>query len=122
MPKPSPINPDSPPIVRLVETLIHDAAARRAFEAIIDLRDGKARVRLRIDRQMHERDAPPAALLVPVLARIKKLADAKPTERREMEGRFTISTKQCQGPVVVSVLMRENYARLRFQYDEPAES
>jgi type IV pilus assembly protein PilB len=122
MRRPSPINPDGPPIVRLVETLIHDAAARRAFEAVIDLRDGKVRVRLRIDREMHDRDAPPAALLEPVLARIKKLAAAKPTEQRELEGRFTISTKQCEGPVVVSVLLRENYARLRFQYDEPEES
>ncbi len=117
MPKPSPINPDSPPIVRLVETLIHDAAARRAFEAVIDLRDGKVRVRLRIERELHDRDAPPPALLEPVLARIKKLAAAKPTEQRELEGRFTISTKQCEGPVVVSVLLRENYARLRFQYE-----
>ncbi len=117
MRKPSPINPDSPPIVRLVETLIHDAAARQAFEAIIDLRDGKVRVRFRVDREMHDRDAPPPALLEPLLARIKKLAAAKPAERGEQEGRFTISTKQREGPVVVSVLLRENYARLRFQYD-----
>ena len=116
MPRRSPIDPNSPPIVRLVETLIHDAAARRAFEAIIDLRDGCVRVRFRIDRVLHDRDAPPPALLEPVLQRIKTLAKTKPTERHEQEGRFTISTKQCEGPIVVSVLLRETYARLRFQY------
>ena len=93
MPKPSPINPDSPPIVRLVETLIHDAAARRAFEAVIDLRDGNVRVRFRIDREMHDRDAPPAALLVPVLARIKKLAAANVVCPSTPSGQRPIYTK-----------------------------
>ena len=117
MPRPSPFNPDSPPIARLVETLIHDAAARGAFEAIIDLREGQVRVRLRIDRVLYDREAPPPALLPAMLERIKRLSDAQPTERGQEEGRFSVTTKQCKGPVTVSVLLRRDYARLRFQYE-----
>ena len=114
--RPSPIDPNSGPILRLVETLFFEAAELGASAILIDRDEGKLRIRYRVRGEFRARASAPASLLVPILARIKGLAGMKRVSRFRQEGRFTVTPKRGDAPLTIAATVTADSAELRLQF------
>lgn len=70
------------PTVNLLNSLIAKALRRGASDMHIEPHAGRARVRFRIDGVLHEIESIPAAMMLPVITRLKILAAMDIAERR----------------------------------------
>ena len=95
---------DEPPVVRLVNMIIIEAARQGASDIHIEPEEDTLKIRFRIDGLLHERTGPPKYLQSAVISRIKVMAELDIAERRapqdgrtqmKMEGRDIDSRVSC---------------------------
>jgi type IV pilus assembly protein PilB len=87
---------EEPPVIKLVNMMIVEAARRGASDIHIEPEEDTLKIRFRIDGLLHERTGPPKYLQSAVISRIKVMAELDISERRvpqdgriqmKMEGR-----------------------------------
>lgn len=82
----------SMPVVRLLNSILHRAIKDRASDVHFESFDGSFRIRYRVDGSLYEIEAPPGHLAVPLVARIKVMADLDIAETRmPQDGRIELS-------------------------------
>jgi len=82
----------SMPVVRLLNSILHRAIRDRASDVHFEVFDRGFRIRYRVDGALYEVEAPPTHLAVPLLARIKVMADLDIAETRlPQDGRIELS-------------------------------
>ncbi|MEZ6005722.1 MAG: GspE/PulE family protein [Planctomycetota bacterium] len=82
----------SKPVVRLLNSILTRAIRDRASDVHFEVYDGSFRIRYRVDGALYEVEAPPMHLAVPLVARIKVMADLDITETRvPQDGRIELS-------------------------------
>ena len=80
-----------PPVVRLVNSIISQAIREGASDVHIGPEKSYVQVRFRIDGKLHDMPAPPKAMLLPLISRIKILAQMDIANTRvPQDGRFTV--------------------------------
>ena len=80
-----------PPVVRLVNSIISQAIREGASDVHIGPEKSYVQVRFRIDGKLHDMPAPPKAMLLPLISRIKILAQMDIASTRvPQDGRFTV--------------------------------
>jgi general secretion pathway protein E len=93
------------PTVNLLNTLITRALRQGASDLHIEPQDTRARVRFRIDGVLHEVDSITAAMVLPVLTRLKILAGMDIGERRRpQDGKIELRVAAEDIDIRVSVL------------------
>ncbi|MCE5264042.1 MAG: Flp pilus assembly complex ATPase component TadA [Deltaproteobacteria bacterium] len=79
------------PVVRLVNSIFAQAIRERASDIHISPQQNSMQVRFRMDGKLHEVPSPPKSLALPIIARIKILANMDITVSRiPQDGRFTL--------------------------------
>jgi len=79
------------PIVRLVNSIISQAVREGASDIHLSPQLKNVQVRFRIDGRLHEVPAPPKPMFLPIISRIKILANMDiATSRIPQDGRFTV--------------------------------
>ena len=79
------------PIVRLANSILSQAIREGASDVHIGPEKTYSHIRFRIDGKLHEVPAPPKSMLMPVISRIKILANMDiATTRIPQDGRFTL--------------------------------
>jgi type IV pilus assembly protein PilB len=82
----------SMPVVRLLNSILHQAVKDRASDIHFEAFDEDFRIRYRVDGALYEIEAPPSHLAVPLVARIKVMADLDIAETRmPQDGRIELS-------------------------------
>ncbi|HRV80702.1 MAG TPA: GspE/PulE family protein, partial [Planctomycetota bacterium] len=82
----------SKPVVRLLNSILGRAIRDRASDVHFEVYDDAFRIRYRVDGALYEIEAPPQHLAVPLVARIKVMADLDITETRvPQDGRIELS-------------------------------
>ncbi|MEO6711637.1 MAG: ATPase, T2SS/T4P/T4SS family [Planctomycetota bacterium] len=82
----------SMPVVRLLNSILHQAIKDRASDVHFELYDDAFRIRYRVDGSLYEVESPPMHLAVPLVARIKVMADLDIAETRmPQDGRIELS-------------------------------
>jgi len=117
--------PNAPPIVRLVEQVIHEAVTARTSDIHIEPMENRVRLRYRVDGVCHERDKIPKRVQNSVIARLKIMAGVKVEEKRiPQDGRikmqvgddsidFRVSFCPCyHGESVVLRILRPDSVRI----------
>jgi len=80
------------PVIRLVQEIIADAIRRRASDIHLEPLERKFRVRYRIDGVLHEVEAPAKRLQLPVISRLKIMANLSIAEKRvPQDGRIQVA-------------------------------
>jgi type IV pilus assembly protein PilB len=80
------------PIVRFVNLVIHQAVQDRASDIHFEPFETEFRIRYRVDGALYEMSPPPKALALPVISRIKVMANLNISERRlPQDGRIALS-------------------------------
>jgi general secretion pathway protein E/type IV pilus assembly protein PilB len=80
------------PVIRLVRELIADAIRRRASDIHLEPLERRFRVRYRIDGVLHEAAPPPKRLQLPVISRLKIMANISIAEKRvPQDGRIQVT-------------------------------
>lgn len=93
------------PVIRLVNSIFAQAIREGASDVHISPQQNNVQVRFRIDGKLHEVPSPPKALLLPIVARIKILANIDITMGRvPQDGRFTLRMENKEINVRVSTL------------------
>lgn len=91
------------PIVRLVNSIFSQAVREGASDVHISPQKNSIQVRFRIDGKLHEVPSPPKSLFLPIIARIKILANMDITVTRiPQDGRFTLKMEKKEINVRVS--------------------
>lgn len=91
------------PIVRLVNSIFAQAVREGASDVHISPQKSSIQVRFRIDGKLHEVPSPPKGLFLPIIARIKILANVDITVTRvPQDGRFTLKMEKKEINVRVS--------------------
>ena len=91
------------PIVRLVNSIFAQAVREGASDVHISPQKNSIQVRFRIDGKLHEVPSPPKGLFLPIIARIKILANVDITVTRvPQDGRFTLKMEKKEINVRVS--------------------
>src|SRR5215469_768031 len=88
---------DAAPIVRFVNLVIMQAVADRASDIHFEPFETEFRIRYRVDGALYEMSPPPKHLAIPVVSRIKVMANLNISERRvPQDGRiaYTLGNKQ----------------------------
>jgi len=88
---------DAAPIVRFVNLVIMQAVQDRASDIHFEPFETEFRIRYRVDGALYEMSPPPKHLAIPVVSRIKVMANLNISERRiPQDGRinFSLGTKQ----------------------------
>lgn len=86
---------EKPTIVRLVNQLILEATRDRASDIHLEPRENEMSARYRIDGTLHEVSSIPKNLQLPVISRVKIMADLDITERRiPQDGRIQLKLKE----------------------------
>jgi type IV pilus assembly protein PilB len=88
---------DAAPIVRFVNLVVMQAVADRASDIHFEPFETEFRIRYRVDGALYEMSPPPKHLAIPVVSRIKVMANLNISERRvPQDGRinFSLGTKQ----------------------------
>jgi len=94
---------DEAPVVRLVNSIFSQAIREGASDIHISPQQTRIQVRFRIDGKLHEVPSPPKALSMPIIARMKILANMDITvSRLPQDGRFTLSMEKREINVRVS--------------------
>ncbi len=82
----------SMPVVRLLNSILHQAIKDRASDVHFEVFDDDFRIRYRVDGSLYEIEAPPSHLAVPLVARIKVMSDLDIAETRmPQDGRIELS-------------------------------
>jgi type IV pilus assembly protein PilB len=91
------------PVVRLVNSIFAQAIREGASDVHISPQQTRIQVRFRIDGKLHEVPSPPKALSMPIIARMKILANMDITVSRiPQDGRFTLKMEKREINVRVS--------------------
>jgi len=91
------------PIVRLANSIFAQAVREGASDVHISPQKNSIQVRFRIDGKLHEVPSPPKSLFLPIIARIKILANMDITVTRiPQDGRFTLKMEKKEINVRVS--------------------
>ncbi len=91
------------PVVRLVNSIFAQAVRENASDIHISPQNTVVRVRFRIDGKLHDVPSPPKTLFLPIVARIKILANMDITvSRMAQDGRFTLKVDRKEINVRVS--------------------
>lgn len=86
---------DSMSAVELVTSMIESAVATRATDIHVEPQADGLRVRYRIDGQLHNVMSVPAEIALPVVSRVKVLANMNVTERRRpQDGHFSLEMEK----------------------------
>ncbi|NIS69570.1 MAG: hypothetical protein GTO12_11645 [Proteobacteria bacterium] len=79
------------PIIRLVDYIVSNAINERASDIHVEPEESRLNIRYRIDGVLHDIIAPPKALQMAIISRIKIMSDMDIAERRlPQDGRFTV--------------------------------
>jgi type IV pilus assembly protein PilB len=79
------------PVVRLVNTILSQAVRERASDVHISPEKDRVQVRFRVDGRLHEVPAPPKSMILPMISRLKILANMDIAAMRvPQDGRFSI--------------------------------
>jgi type IV pilus assembly protein PilB len=82
----------SKPVVRLLNSILHRAIRDRASDVHFEVYEDVFRIRYRVDGALYEVEAPPPHLAVPLVSRIKVMADLDITEGRvPQDGRIELA-------------------------------
>ena len=82
----------SKPVVRLLNSILHRAVKDRASDVHFEVFEHQFRIRYRVDGSLYEIEAPPQHLALPLISRIKVMADLDITETRlPQDGRIELS-------------------------------
>jgi type IV pilus assembly protein PilB len=82
---------EEPPIVRLVNSIISQAVREGASDIHISPEAHTVQLRFRIDGKLHEVPSPPKSVILPIISRIKILANMDiAVSRIPQDGRFTV--------------------------------
>jgi type IV pilus assembly protein PilB len=93
------------PVVRLVNSIFAQAVREGASDVHISPQKENIQVRFRIDGKLHEVPSPPKALFLPIIARIKILANMDITVSRiPQDGRLTLRVEEKEINVRVSAM------------------
>ena len=93
------------PVIRLVNSIFAQAIRERASDVHISPQQNSMQVRFRMDGKLHEVPSPPKSLALPIIARIKILADLDITVSRiPQDGRFTLKMENHEINVRVSTM------------------
>lgn len=96
---------DAAPIVRFVNLVIMQAVADRASDIHFEPFETEFRIRYRVDGALYEMSPPPKHLAIPVVSRIKVMANLNISERRvPQDGRINFSLGNKQIDLRVSTL------------------
>ncbi|MFT5051377.1 MAG: type IV pilus assembly protein PilB [Chlamydiales bacterium] len=80
------------PVVRLLNSILHRAIRDRASDVHFEVFADEFRIRYRVDGSLYEVEAPPQHLALPLVSRIKVMADLDITETRlPQDGRIELS-------------------------------
>ncbi len=80
------------PVVRLLNSILHQAIKDRASDVHFEVFENSFRIRYRVDGALYEIESPPAHLSVPLVARIKVMAELDIAETRlPQDGRIELS-------------------------------
>ena len=91
------------PIVRLVNSIFAQAVREGASDVHISPQKNSIQVRFRIDGKLHEVPSPPKSLFLPIIARVKILANMDITVTRiPQDGRFTLKMERKEINVRIS--------------------
>lgn len=94
---------DEVPVVRLVNSIFAQAIREGASDVHISPQQTNIQLRFRIDGKLHEVPSPPKALFLPIVARMKILANMDITVSRvPQDGRFTLRMEKREINVRVS--------------------
>ncbi len=77
-----PVTERDAPVIKLVQELMVDAIRRRASDIHLEPLERRFRVRYRIDGVLHEAEPPPQRLQLPIISRLKILANISIAEKR----------------------------------------
>jgi type IV pilus assembly protein PilB len=93
------------PVIRLVNSIFAQAIREGASDIHISPQQHSMQVRFRMDGKLHEVPSPPKSLTLPIIARIKILADLDITVSRiPQDGRFTLKMENREINVRVSTM------------------
>jgi len=93
------------PVIRLVNSIFAQAIREGASDVHISPQQTRIQVRFRIDGKLHEVPSPPKALSLPIIARMKILANMDITVSRiPQDGRFTLRMEKREINVRVSTM------------------
>jgi type IV pilus assembly protein PilB len=93
------------PVIRLVNSIFAQAIRDRASDVHISPQQNSIQLRFRMDGKLHEVPSPPKSLALPIIARLKILADLDITiSRVPQDGRFTLKMDNHEINVRVSTL------------------
>ena len=82
----------SMPVVRLLNSILHRAIQDRASDIHFEVYQDTFRIRYRVDGSLYEVEAPPPHLSLPLISRIKVMADLDITEvRMPQDGRIELA-------------------------------
>ncbi|MFZ4437567.1 MAG: GspE/PulE family protein [Syntrophales bacterium] len=91
------------PVIRLVNSIFAQAIREGASDVHISPQNNNLQVRFRIDGKLHEVPSPPKSLFLPIVARMKILANMDITiSRIPQDGRFTLRLEKREINVRVS--------------------
>lgn len=80
------------PVIKRVSDLIADAIRRRASDIHLEPLERRFRVRYRIDGVLHEAEPPPKRLQLPIISRLKIMANISIAEKRvPQDGRIQVT-------------------------------
>jgi len=93
------------PVVRLVNSILSQAVREGASDVHISPEKDYVQVRFRVDGKLHEVPAPPKAMMLPIISRIKILANMDiALSRVPQDGRFTIKMENKEINIRTSTL------------------
>ena len=93
------------PVIRLVNSIFAQAIREGASDIHISPQQNSMQVRFRMDGKLHEVPSPPKSLALPIIARVKILADLDITVSRiPQDGRFTLKMENHEINVRVSTM------------------
>jgi len=96
---------EEPPIVRLVNSIISQAVREGASDIHISPEAHTVQLRFRIDGKLHEVPSPPKHMILPIISRIKILANMDiAVSRIPQDGRFTVKMENKEINIRVSSL------------------
>ena len=82
------------PVIRLVNSILSQAIRERVSDVHISPKQDNVQVRFRVDGKLHEVPAPPKSMFMPIISRLKILADMDiAISRIPQDGRFSITMK-----------------------------
>jgi type IV pilus assembly protein PilB len=93
------------PVIRLVNSIFAQAVREGASDIHISPQQNSMQVRFRMDGKLHEVPSPPKSLSLPIIARVKILADLDITVSRvPQDGRFTLKMENREINIRVSTM------------------